>query len=145
MKLVAQSHTALQQLTTGEPFDLTHNVEKGNGFECWRKLARRYDPATGGRKRNLLKQVLSPGRCKMEELAGALERWEEAVSRYERRKDDTGNREHLSDSVKMAALESMLPVELEEHAMLNQTRLTTYEKLRREVGATGNTGASDRR
>ena len=118
-EMVAQLHTALPQLTTGEPFDLTQNVEKGNGLECWRKLARRYDPATGGRKRNLLKQVLSPGRCKLEELAGALERWEEAVSRYSRRKDDAGNRENLSDSVKMAALESMLPVELEEHVMLN--------------------------
>ena len=133
--MVAQLHMALQQLTTGEPFDLTQNVEKGNGLECWRKLARRYDPSTGGRKRNLLKQVLSPGRCKLEELAGAMERWEEAVSRYGRRKDDDGNREYLSDSVKMAALESLLPVELEEHIMMNQSRLGSYELIRREVAA----------
>ena len=137
-EMVAQLHTALQQLTSGEPFDLTQNVEKGNGLECWRKLARRYDPSTGGRKRNLLKQVLSPGRCKMEELAGALERWEEAVTRYSRRKDDLGNRESLSDSVKMAALESLLPVELEEHIMLNQSRNSTGVP----AGVTGELGVT---
>eukprot|EP00959_Pyramimonas_sp_CCMP1952_P365166 7646764-Pyramimonas_sp.AAC.1 len=67
--MVAQLHTAIQQLVTGEPFDITQNVDKGNGLECWRRLARRFDPSTGGRKRNLLKLVLSPGRCKLEELA----------------------------------------------------------------------------
>ena len=75
-------------------------------------MSRRFDPPRGGRKRNQLKQVLSPGRCKLEELAGALERWEEAVKRYESRKDDDGHRERLSDSVKMSALESLLPTEL---------------------------------
>ena len=96
-------------------------------------MSRRFDPSTGGRKRNLLKQVLSPGRCKLEDLAGALERWEEAVKRYESRKDDDGHRERLSDSVKMSALESLLPTELEEHVLLNQSRLSTYELLNREI------------
>ena len=72
---VYQLHTALQQLTTGEPFDISRNVGKGNGLECWRKLSRRYDPATGGRKRNLLRQILTPGRCLLEDLGQALERW----------------------------------------------------------------------
>ncbi|CAK0837809.1 unnamed protein product, partial [Prorocentrum cordatum] len=134
-EMVAQLHTAIQQLVTGEPFDITQNVDKGNGLECWRRLARRFDPSTGGRKRNLLKLVLSPGRCKLEELAGALERWEEAVKRYESRRDDGGNRERLSDSVRMSALESLLPAELEEHVLLNQSRLNTYELLRREIAS----------
>ncbi|CAK0875118.1 unnamed protein product [Prorocentrum cordatum] len=134
-EMVAQLHTAIQQLVTGEPFDITQNVDKGNGLECWRRLARRFDPSTGGRKRNLLKQVLSPGRCKLDELAGALERWEEAVKRYESRRDDDGNRERLSDSVRMSALESLLPAELEEHVLLNQSRLNTYELLRREIAS----------
>ncbi|CAK0906615.1 unnamed protein product, partial [Prorocentrum cordatum] len=134
-EMVAQLHAAIQQLVTGEPFDITQNVDKGNGLECWRRLARRFDPSTGGRKRNLLKQVLSPGRCKLEELAGALERWEEAVKRYESRRDDDGNRERLSDSVRMSALESLLPAELEEHVLLNQSRLNTYELLRREIAS----------
>ncbi|CAK0860922.1 unnamed protein product [Prorocentrum cordatum] len=134
-EMVAQLHTAIQQLVTGEPFDITQNVDKGNGLECWRRLARRFDPSTGGRKRNLLKQVLSPGRCKLDELAGALERWEEAVKRYESRRGDDGNRERLSDSVRMSALESLLPAELEEHVLLNQSRLNTYELLRREIAS----------
>ena len=89
----------------------------------WRKLARRYDPATGGRKRNLLRQILNPGRARLEELGAALERWEELVARYERRKDADGKREHLTDSVRTAALESLLPKELDEHVLLNQSRL----------------------
>ena len=134
-EMVTQLHVALQQLTTREPFDITQNVEKGNGLECWRRLARRFDPATGGRKRNFLKQVLSPGRCKLEELANGVDRWEEAVKRYESRRGDDGKREQLSESVKMSALESLLPQELEEHVLLNQSRLNTCELLRREISS----------
>ena len=36
-------------------------------------------------------------------------------------------------SVKTAALESLLPKALEEHVLLNQARLGTYELLRREL------------
>ncbi|CAK0872909.1 unnamed protein product [Prorocentrum cordatum] len=121
-EMVAQVYKAIQQLVTGEPFDTTQNVEKGNGLECWRK-------------RNLLKLVLSPGRCKLEELACALERWEEAAKHYESRKDYSGHRERFSNSARMSALESLLPTELEEHVLLNQSRLNAYELLRREIAS----------
>ena len=131
----SQLYTALQQLTTGEPFDLVTNVsaDSHGGFECWRKLFRRYDPATGSRKRNLLRAILNPGRASMNELQAAMERWEEMAMRYERRRDENGNREQLTESIRMAALESLLPEELENHVQLNMSRLTDYETLRREI------------
>ena len=76
-KLV-QLQTALIALTDGEGFDICNNTGR-NPLEGWRKLHRRFDPTTGGRKRNLLRSILSPGRCKWEDVSGALERWEELV------------------------------------------------------------------
>ena len=55
-------HTAFMALTTYEPNDIVANSRK-NPLEAWRRLQKRYDPTTGGRKRNLLRAVISPGRC----------------------------------------------------------------------------------
>ena len=52
-----------------------------NGGEAWRLLHRRFDPATGGRKRNLLRAIISPGRCKIDDLQAALTKWELMVQR----------------------------------------------------------------
>ena len=131
--LVQQLHAALSQLTDGESFDITQNSGAGNGLEAWRRLHRRYDPATGGRKRVLLRSIINPGRCRLEDLGSALERWEELVVRYERRRDDSGRRSQVPEDIKMAALESLVPEDLEKHLFLNQSRLGTYELLRREI------------
>eukprot|EP00959_Pyramimonas_sp_CCMP1952_P063747 1331707-Pyramimonas_sp.AAC.1 len=72
-----QFYAALQQLTSNEPFDLVMNSTKGNGLEAWRKTCRRYDPATGARKRNLLRLILNPCRSTLDNLAQSLERWED--------------------------------------------------------------------
>ena len=37
-------------------------------LEAWRRLQKRYDPKTGGRKRNLLRTILSSGRWSLLEL-----------------------------------------------------------------------------
>ena len=131
--LVQQLHAALSQLTDGESFDITQNSGAGNGLEAWRRLHRRYDPATGGRKRVLLRSIIDPGRCRIDDLGSALERWEELVVRYERRRDDSGRRSQVPEDIKMAALESLVPEDLEKHLFLNQSRLGTYELLRREI------------
>lgn len=125
----AQLYTLLTQLTDGESFDIVNNAGKNNGLEAWRKLHRRFDPATGGRRRNMLREIINPGRCKHEsQLYGALERWEELVQRYERKLGRP-----LDDDLKMAAIESLVTPELEKHLMMNASRLTTYETMREEV------------
>ena len=79
-----QLFMVLQQLCEKEAFDLVTNCGKGKGLEAWRKLNRRYDPATGGRKRTLLRHILSPTRVKFEDLSGALEKWMDSIRMYER-------------------------------------------------------------
>ena len=53
--------------------------------EAWRRLQKRYDPTTGGRKRNFLRSIISPGRCSLLELQAEIERWESCLSRYQKK------------------------------------------------------------
>ena len=86
-----QVYATLNQLCDGESWDIVQNSGKNNGFEAWRKLHRRFDPSTGGRKRNLLKSIIGPTRCvDLKDLGGALEQWEDLVNRYERKKNSRG-------------------------------------------------------
>ena len=62
-----QMHTALMALTSYEANDTVANSRK-NPLEAWRRLQKRHDPKTGGRKRNLLRTILSSGRWSLLEL-----------------------------------------------------------------------------
>ena len=105
-------HTLLIHITDGESFDIVNATEDWNGLEGWRKLSRRWDPATAGRKRNLPRQIFNPGRCKLSELQGSLERHELLVQRYERTRDAQGNHNKVQDDLRLAALWSMVPLSL---------------------------------
>ena len=76
---------------------------------------------------------MSPGKVSLDALLGALERWEEMLVKYERSKDAAGGNRVLAEDIKMAALETMVPNELEQHLQLNATRFTTYSEMRAEV------------
>ena len=91
-------------------------------------MAKRYDPTTGGRKRNLLRTIISPRRCSHLELQAGIERWESHVSRYEKKLKDK-----LDDEIKLAGLEALVPEELEKHLMLNSNCLRTFEDARLEI------------
>ena len=77
-------------------------------------MQKRYDPTTGGRKRNLLRTIVSPGRCSLLELQAGLERWESYVSRFEKKLKDM-----LDDGIKLAGVEALVPEEHEKHLILN--------------------------
>eukprot|EP00959_Pyramimonas_sp_CCMP1952_P404056 8466587-Pyramimonas_sp.AAC.1 len=96
---VSQLYVALQTLTEGESFALVMNTPKGNGAEAMRKLIRRWDPASGGKRRVLLKQMMNPQRCTLSDLYAKLEEWEELIRRYERKKAD-GLGKVVDDDVK---------------------------------------------
>ena len=57
--VLQQMHTALVALTSYEANDMVANLRK-NPLEAWRRLQKRHDPTTGGRKRNLLRPIISP-------------------------------------------------------------------------------------
>ena len=125
--VLQQMHTALMAPTSHEENDSVANSRK-NPLEAWRRLQKRYDPTTGGRKRNLLRTIISPGRCSLLELQAGIERWESHVSRYEKKMKDK-----LDDEIKLAGLDSLVPEELEKRLILNSNRLRTFEDARLEV------------
>ena len=105
-------------LTSYEANDVVANLRK-NLSEAWRRLQKRFDLITEGRKRNLLRTIIFPGRCSLLELQAGIERWESYVSRYD-------------DEIKLAGLESLVLEDLEKHLILNSNRLRTFEDSRLE-------------
>ena len=125
--VLQQMHTALMALTSYEANDIVANSRK-TPLEAWRRLQKRYDPTTGGWKRNLLRTIISPGRCSLLELQAAIERWESYVSRYEKKLKDK-----LDDEIKLAGLEALAPEELEKHLILISNGWRTFEDARLKV------------
>ena len=74
-QMLQQLFTVPVQLTEGESHELVMNCQK-NPCEAWRRLQRRFDPVTGGRKRNLLRMIINPGRSSLQDLQCSMERWE---------------------------------------------------------------------
>ena len=89
------------------------------GWKLGEKLTRRWNPLTGSRLRNLLRDVISPGRASLTELPGGLERWEEQVSKYRNSKNQQGRSRDIPEDILMAALESLVPTDLEFHLQMN--------------------------
>ena len=114
-------------LTSYEANDTVANSRE-NPSEAWRRLQKRCDPTTGGRKRNLLRTIISPGRCSLLELQAGIKRWESCVSRCEKK-----FKEKLDDEINLAGLEALVPEELEKHLILNSNRLRTFEDARLET------------
>ena len=130
----AQLFAALQTLCEAEAFSVVRSSGRNNGLEAWRRLNRRFDPATGGRRKALLRSVLSPNKVvKLEDLSAALETWEETVRQFEQRRKPDGTRTVLDGDIKVAVLEALCPVELEKHLQLNRSRLVDYDEVRAEV------------
>jgi len=100
-----QLYTLLAQVTEHESNDIVYN-SGGRGLEAWRRLNRRWDPLTGGRVRNLLRQIANPKRTTLDQLRADLERWEELVAKYTNSKDSAGRQREMPDDLKMSALEA---------------------------------------
>ena len=66
-------------------------------------------------------------------MQGGLERHELLVQRYERTKDAQGAPNKIQDDLRLAALTAMVPEDIEQHLLMNDARLSTYELARAEV------------
>ena len=124
----SQVYVALAELLEGEAPDIVQNTTRGAGLEAWRKLVRRFDPQTVGRKRTLLSRIINPGTVKVHELSRAIEQWEERVRSYQSRP-----REKISDDVRSGILTEMGPEHIKTHIRLNLSRLPDYAAVRPEI------------
>ena len=125
---------ALLALTESESIDIVLGAAP-SGLEALRRLVRRWDPLIGGQRRALVRQILVPDRCKLLDLPAGLEKWEELVRRYERRKSSGTTTAALDEDINTAALEALVPSELEQHLAMNRARLITYAQVRSEIQA----------
>ena len=112
-----QMHTALTGLTSYDANDIVATSRK-NPMEAWRRLKKRLDRTTGGRKRNLLRTVISTGRCSLLEPKEGIERWESYVSRCAKKLMDK-----LDDEIQLAGLEALVSREQEKHLIFNSNSL----------------------
>ena len=55
----------LMQFMGGESVYVVSNVPRGRGLEASRRFSRRWGPATGGKRKNLLRAVFQPGRSSL--------------------------------------------------------------------------------
>ena len=92
-------------------------------------LQKRHDPTTGGRKRNLLRTVVSLGRYSLASgTPSRIKQWEFYVSSYQKKLKNK-----MYDQIKLAGLEALVPEELEKHLVLNSNHLRTFEDARLEI------------
>ena len=130
----SQLHVALQSLTEGESFDIVLGATP-HGIEALRRLIHRWDPASGGRRCVILRQIVQPGRAKLNELPGAIERWDGLLCRYQKRRAGGEVAQKVDDDIKISVLEGLVPLELGQHLAMNRGRLRTYAQVRSEIDA----------
>ena len=114
-----QVHVALLALTESESFDVVLGAAP-SGLEPSRLLVRRWDPLIGGKHRAPLRYswLEIDANCKI--IPAGLEKWEELVRRCEKSKSSGTTTTALDDDIKAAALEALVPSELEQHLAMNR-------------------------
>ena len=114
--VLQQMQPAHMALTSYGTNDFVANSRK-NPLEARSRLQKRCDPTTGGGVRNLLRTIISPGRCP---LFGPPSR--DRMTRLKKLKD------MLDDEIKLAGLEALVLEELEKHLTLNPSIWTQKSK-----------------
>ena len=122
-----QLYTALLGLVEGEGVDLIMNVVDASGMEAWRRLSHWFDPATSGRKQNLLKNALQPGEFANQLLRQAIGQWERLVKDYEARRGANGQRVDFEEDLKIGILQAMVKDKALQDNLYLQPRATYVE------------------
>ena len=115
----------LIMILKGPPLLLLRQVEKGNGYEAWRRLHDRYESQASARVAALLGQVLRPAAFPAEASAfeTALQEWELQVTKWESIAEDL-----LNDGVKRQVLLDQAPSTIRTQLVL--AGHTNYDDLR---------------
>ena len=82
----------------------------------------------------MLIHMLNPRQAEMNDLSSMIEAWDYMIQDYERRKDSSGARGPLDDDIKASVLQGMAPEQLQTFLHLRSTTITSYGKMRNEMG-----------
>jgi hypothetical protein len=117
----------LAMLCRGKALQVVQRADEGAGCECWKQLAREYEPRTPARFQGMLTELLDPSLT--DDGIQSIYEWERAVRRYEEQSGDV-----FPESIKVAILGTKLSdSRLRAHMNLNATRLSTYGLARKEA------------
>ena len=123
-------YACLSSYTGSEPKALVKQARRPNGFEAWRRLHARFNPATVGRQRASLTRITSPPEnVPLGQLGGEIIAWENRIIEYEARPGS----DVVSENLKIATVIAMCPGKLREHLNLNSHRFKTYQDIREEI------------
>ena len=104
---------ALRSMTGGKALNIVKGVERGNGFECWRRLWAEYRPAIAARRMNLLEGVMSSKPGLNEDFSSWYYSWLEMI-----REAEQVRKKVIDDDVKCAVALRRSPEELRDHLVL---------------------------
>eukprot|EP00971_Amphidinium_carterae_P011827 232986-Amphidinium_carterae.1 len=109
------------------------NASGRSGLDAWRRLSRRFDANSSGRKRTLLRNVLQPGSFDNQQLRQAIEQHERLVRDFERRRPGSdGVPKQVDEDIRIGILQEMVKDKtLQDHLYLQP--LSTYAEARQVV------------
>jgi hypothetical protein len=112
----------LAQTLQGPPLHMLMNVEAYNGFEAWRRLVKKEEPALGSAQISQLTAIMRYSfSVKMESWEDEVQRLEGMIILYERTHSEV-----LADSLKQALLKLNAPAQIKAHVEM-QTFTTSVE------------------
>ena len=125
--------------TEGESFDLVRSAGNGYGLEAWRRLNRRWSSSATGSSEQLRESVMNPGRSRLEDLIGSIERLEKHIKKWVLgRRNAEGDVVVTSDENEMILLKQLLPKEVERQLQRERASLLSYSLLLAEVKKSSN-------
>eukprot|EP00971_Amphidinium_carterae_P148082 2934822-Amphidinium_carterae.1 len=127
-----QAIAMLQQQTqelnqSGDTLVKVQNTVQHNGFEVWRMLKEKYEPASKGQQRAKLQQFMRPGKpASVAQTLLPLERWEKKVMAYE-----CVFKKSVDEDIKIGVFCFMAPAKAADHIYLQCARVDTCPAARR--------------
>ena len=109
---------ALKTMTGGKALNIVKQVERGNGFEAWRRLWSEYRPNIAGRKVNLLERVMEDKPASGEDFSSWYFSWTEKI-----RETEEARKKPIDADIKCAVAMRRVPRELRDHLVLESATI----------------------
>ena len=121
-QLAVKVYFGLVMLTSHQALRVVKTVTDSNGFEAYRRLSQRFNPASGGRTLGRLSRILRPDLGgDAATLLDKLTAWEQEIHEY-----DAVARDRLGDQIKTSILLQNVPEAIRVHLTLSVTDTTPY-------------------